>query len=115
MTIAALVVANLFLLLGPGLYGSKRLGLLLIATGLFLGANGWLLIEASASFPVLACVVGGLFGVAPTVLLLVFLIDVKFGVFASDVFYCVILVIIGLMPLTPATDVVWLLARSAGG
>jgi len=106
----ALLVAHGLLLAAPFVYAARRLGWLLACVPPYVAANALVLGEASAAFPIAAWVVGVSFGVAPLVVLAVCLLDFRFGLFATDLFWGLVFAIFGLLPLAPSAGVLLLLA-----
>ena len=113
MTLAALLVANGLVLLAPFLYAAGRLRLLLLAVPLYLAANGTLLAGAFPHHPLLTCAVASLLGILPVLVLILCLLDFRFGLFATDLFWGLAFVIFGLLPLAVVSSVLHVL--SPGG
>lgn len=107
---AALATANGIVVAAPLLYGRGRLGLLLALVVPYLAASGALLAAAAVVFPLAATLIAvGLAGL-PVVVLTVCLLDFRFGLFATDIFWALMIPIVGLVPLGPASSLLFLLA-----
>lgn len=110
-TVTALALANGIAVASPVLYGQGRLRLLLALIVPYVVASVALLASAADVFPVAASVVGAVLAGLPLGVLLVCLLDFRFGLFATDIFWGLMIPIFGLMPLGPASSLLFLLAE----
>jgi len=108
---AALAIANGIFVAAPVLYGRGRLRLLLALVVPYVAASGVLLEAAADVFPLAATVIAVGLAAVPLLILVVCLLDFRFGLFATDIFWALAATIFGLVPLGPASSVLYLLAE----
>jgi hypothetical protein len=107
---AALAIANGIRVGAPVLYGRGRLGLLLALVIPYVAASSALLGAAADAFPLATVAVAVVLAAVPLLVLGVCLLDFRFGLFATDIFWALMVPIFGLAPLGPASSVLYLLA-----
>jgi hypothetical protein len=107
---AALAIANGIFVAAPVLYGRGRLKLLLALVIPYVAASSALLGAAVDVFPLAAVAVAIGLAAVPLLVLVVCLLDFRFGLFATDIFWALMVPIFGLALLGPACSLLFLLA-----